>query len=642
MVESITSGDILTEEKISNHFKVFAGPGAGKTHFLVENIKNIVINNDLIINSKSRKVACITYTNSAVSEIKDRLDDCLDYVEVSTIHGFIIENIIKPFQQTLKTIMKNDFEISIESKGIISSQIEGLNIFHGIEKERIYEYIKQNSSAFGGELSYSKNDMGKIQVKNEEFLKSIRNGLPYNPVFSSPPKIRQEHVKAIKEFTWDVVRKLTHDEILYFGYRILQTNPTALYSIRVKFPFIFVDEFQDTNPLQTLLIQLIGNKSTRIGVVGDIAQSIYSFQGATPSDFQSFRIDGTITEELSIQGNRRSTDNIVNFCNFLRQSDQNVIQKSIRQYPDDISKKRAESKPIHFVMSNEKSQEILDSILADDGVVLTRAWSAAFQFITDVDDSQKDLLKKIYNSYYVSPIQIREEITEKNNVTWVRAFRFILNFYESYQSGSFSDMISAFQLYYEFNIKSLTSKILFEISNLAKNTFFELSSHELTVDTIKKFNDIVQREEFMNLRYFFNSDGMINIPIFDDLEDQRRKELLCQIEWDTSMKLFTEVFTPNSKYMTVHQAKGLEWKSVFVSLTPIKNERITYSQIFNAPHISNENSEDEFVRILYVACSRAKEDLYINITDNCSEEEIENALLTFSEKSGMNINFAFI
>ena len=108
------------------------------------------------------------------------------------------------------------------------------------------------------------------------------------------------------------------------------------------------------------------------------------------------------------------------------------------------------------------------------------------------------------------------------------------------------------------------------------------------------------------------------------------------------MKLFTEVFTPNSKYMTVHQAKGLEWKSVFVSLTPIKNERITYSQIFNAPHISNENSEDEFVRILYVACSRAKEDLYINITDNCSEEEIENALLTFSEKSGMNINFAFI
>ena len=75
-------------------------------------------------------------------------------------------------------------------------------------------------------------------------------------------------------------KKLTHNEILYFGYRILESNPTAAYSIRVKFPFMFVDEFQDTNPLQTLIVKLIGQKSTIIGIVGDVAQSIYSFQGA--------------------------------------------------------------------------------------------------------------------------------------------------------------------------------------------------------------------------------------------------------------------------------------------------------------------------------------------------------------------------
>lgn len=74
---------------------------------------------------------------------------------------------------------------------------------------------------------------------------------------------------------WSVVRKLTHNEILYFGYRILENNPTALYALRVKFLFIFVDEFQDTNPLQTLLVKLIGQKSTQIIVAGDIAQSIY-------------------------------------------------------------------------------------------------------------------------------------------------------------------------------------------------------------------------------------------------------------------------------------------------------------------------------------------------------------------------------
>lgn len=94
-----------------------------------------------------------------------------------------------------------------------------------------------------------------------------------------------------------------------------------------------MDEFQDTNPLQTMLIKLIGVKSTTIGIIGDIAQSIYSFQGAKPSQFADFAMNGE--RELAqyvINDNRRSTANIVNFCNYLRQSDSNVFpvqQKAI-------------------------------------------------------------------------------------------------------------------------------------------------------------------------------------------------------------------------------------------------------------------------------------------------------------------------
>ena len=143
-----------------------------------------------------------------------------------------------------------------------------------------------------------------------------------------------------------------HNEILYFGYRILENNPTALYALRVKFPFIFVDEFQDTNPLQTLLVKLIGQKSTRIIVVGDIAQSIYSFQGAKPSDFNDFCIDVENDVLYSINGNRRSTENVVNFCNFLRQSEKNIIQNSIKIYDSEEIKKETESKKIHFLLGD--------------------------------------------------------------------------------------------------------------------------------------------------------------------------------------------------------------------------------------------------------------------------------------------------
>ena len=320
MAIKITSGDIFTPEQLEKHAKVYAGPGAGKTHFLVENIKNIVTTNPLITRSRARKVLCVTYTNAAVDEIKRRLDKFTDYIEVHTIHGFIIEHIIQSFQQDLRDIMKSDFGIEVSSKGKISSQVEGLGILHGVDKNEIYDFIRKTSHSelSDEEFKYSKKAMGEVEVNNDAFVSSITKGTPRCIELKVPSKINEQHVVPLKKYIWSEIRKLTHNEILYFGYRILESNPIALYAIRVKFPFIFVDEFQDTNPLQTLIIKLIGKKSTMVGIVGDIAQSIYSFQGAQPTDFKNFSIEGDRgVNEYVINGNRRSTKNVVNFCNFL-------------------------------------------------------------------------------------------------------------------------------------------------------------------------------------------------------------------------------------------------------------------------------------------------------------------------------------
>ncbi len=149
MAIEMTSGDIFTPEQLEKHVKVYAGPGAGKTHFLVENVKNIITTNALITRSQMRKILCVTYTNAAADEIKRRLDKFTEHVEVHTIHGFLIEHIIQPFQQELRDIMESDFGIGVGSKGKISSQVEGLGILHGIDKNEIYEFIrKMNPSEF--------------------------------------------------------------------------------------------------------------------------------------------------------------------------------------------------------------------------------------------------------------------------------------------------------------------------------------------------------------------------------------------------------------------------------------------------------------------------------------------------------------
>lgn len=643
MAVEITSGDIFTSEQLSKHSKIYAGPGAGKTYFLVENVKNIITTNETIAKSNLKKVLCITYTNAAVDEICRRLDKYANYVETYTIHGFIIEHIIKPFQHTLIELMKSDFNISVAPKGKISSQVEGLGILHGIDKEEIYKYIKEtNPGKFDAdEFNYSKKIMGEVEVDNEAFFKSITDGELVHRLKASS-KINQNHIIPLKQYVWSVVRKLTHNEILYFGYRILEKNPTALYATRVKFPFIFVDEFQDTNPLQTMLIKLIGVKSTKICVVGDVAQSIYSFQGAKPSDFNNFVIEANDDIQYSISGNRRSTENVVNFCNFLRQSDSTVVQKNIKTYDSDRTKEVAETKKIHFLIGESAEiRTVINSVISDGGVVLTRTWAAAFDYIQDIGEDQTKLLKTIYNSYYNTPIQLRDEISGHSNVTWVKAFRFIFNLWKSYEIGSFIDMISALKIFLDIDLKKITPKIIFQFNNLSKIVFENINAFSKTCKIIEIFNNEIKKDEFADLRKIFE-DEITEIPLFDELERENLVRAVSELCWNTSYKLFNEVFSEDSKYMTVHQAKGLEWNKVIVSLTPIRRDGINISDVFSNPQLIAESNSNEFVRMYYVACSRAREDLYIHIPLGCTKDVIESSLDQYIQNTDCKLEYEFL
>lgn len=644
MVNAITSGDILGVEQLKKHSKIYAGPGAGKTYFLVENVKNIITTNESIANSKARKVLCITYTNAAVDEIRRRLERYVDYVEAYTIHGFIIEHIIKPFQEDLINIMKEDFDISVSKKGMISSQIEGLGILHGIDKKEIYNYIKSaNPGQFASdEFNYSKKIMGEVEVDNDVFLKSKEDGEKNIHKIKASKKIKEDYIIPLKQYIWSIVRKLTHNEILYFGYRILENNPTALYAIRVKFPFIFVDEFQDTNPLQTLLVKLIGQKSTKIIVIGDVAQSIYSFQGAKPSDFNNFSIDPENDSLYSINGNRRSTENVVSFCNFLRQSDATIIQSSIKSYDNEEIKKNTEAKKIHFLIGESlENKKIISDVIEDGGVVITRAWAAAFDYIQNIDDEQAKLLKAIYNSYFNTPIQLRDEIAEHNNVKWVRAFRFIFKLWESFENGSFIDMISALRIYLDIDISNITPKFIFQFNYMLRNVFKDVDNSSITCEVIQKFNNEILGAEYIDLKELFK-EGITEINVFDEQEREDLIKNVSSLKWDTSYKLFTEVFSENSKYMTAHQAKGLEWDKVIVSLTPTRRDGINISDVFSHPQLTAENSRNEFVRMYYVACSRAREDLYIHIPSGCTKDFIVSNLDAYIQNTGCKLEYEFL
>ena len=639
MAIEITSGDIFTSQQLSKHMKIYAGPGAGKTHFLVENIKNIVRTAPQITSSQNRKVLCITYTNSAVEEIQRRLHGLSDTVEVNTIHGFIIKHIILPFQEDLRQIIKKDFKIEIKNKSKITSQIEGLSILHGHEKEKIYNYIN-NELSTSQEYDFSKKIMGEIQIDIKEFYKSTKSSLFHSKKFTTELAI------IIKKYVWSIACKLTHDEILYFGYRILMENSTVLYALRVKFPYIFVDEFQDTNPMQTLIIKKIGEKHSIVGVIGDIAQSIYSFQGAKPSEFHNLtKIGENNIVEYTIKGNRRSPNNVVQLCNFIRMSD-DLKQKSIKLYSDDIERKDIETKEIVFVIGESATAlSLLNSVKNSGGVVLTRTWAMAFKYIQNISDEQKKILTDIYNSYYISTIDIRTEIVEHNYVSWVRAFRFIINLYDAHTFNSLIDVLFAFGLYLNIDrIKKEKLVLTTDIISLKKgliDLFKGVNTGTLIVDIINRFNYLLLND--INLKSFFKKLGVDNFQIdyLTEYDNERLQANLNKLKFGTVQQLFKEVFSKDSRYMTVHQAKGLEWDKVIVGVVPSKFDYATLNDFWSNPRILAESPSDEFTRLYYVACSRAREELYIHLPDASLVGVITANLDKYIESAKCELNYRF-
>ena len=109
------------------------------------------------------------------------------------------------------------------------------------------------------------------------------------------------------------------------------------------------------------------------------------------------------------------------------------------------------------------------------------------------------------------------------------------------------------------------------------------------------------------------------------------------------MKLFRDVFAKDAKYMTVHQAKGLEWDTVVVGALPGARDRTSLLQVFSSPTITCESVMEEFVRIYYVACSRAKKTLYIHIPDdqkliNAIKENLES----FKQQKECSLTYDFL
>lgn len=247
---------IITSEQtipIDEPFKVSAGPGAGKTHWLISHIKNVVSNSNKL--DVVKKVACITYTNVGTDTITSRLDIGNDVVEVCTIHSFLYANVVKPYIH----LVSKDFGLKLDDLVVIDDSNFKSEGTAAIVLKRI------GKSWLDAKIYLKGLTKAMWRYENHEY-KHYKPNYPQTYELKSGKRyVGNDWYMEFKRWLWSG-GYMSFDDILYFSYILLSRYSNIFKLIKARYPYIFVDEFQDTIPFVVDFLAQLGNEGVIVGV----------------------------------------------------------------------------------------------------------------------------------------------------------------------------------------------------------------------------------------------------------------------------------------------------------------------------------------------------------------------------------------
>jgi len=597
---------------------IVAGAGSGKTKVLTTRVAHLMANGVDAFN-----ILALTFTNKAAKEMKERVERILGNNEarnlyIGTFHS-VFARILR--FEAPKIGYPNNFTIydTDDAKSVVKTVINELNLDDKHYKpSTVYNRISSAKNALVGPAEYA-ND---YYIQQEDMR-------------SNRPAIGQIYDAYVKRCFKNGA--MDFDDLLLKFYELLKTFPESLSKYQHKFKYILIDEYQDTNPAQYEIIKLLGAMHENVCVVGDDAQSIYSFRGATIQNILQFQKDYEEVKVVKLEQNYRSTQSILNTAN-------EVIKKNKGQIPKNLWTENAEGEKIRLVRTmtdNDEGKFVADTIQEQklrnhffnrDFAILyrTNAQSRAFE----------EALRRMgipYTIYGGISFYQRKEI--KDYIAYLRvtinpqdeeALKRIIN-YPARGIGK-TTIDKAVLFANENNIS------MWEVLVQAKTFGFKAGTLELIdafVIMIKSFQSMLKKHNAYEVAFHVGKQTNFVRELFNDKSAEgvaryeNIQELLNSIkEWiespdneegelvDKSLGGYLQQITlltdadekdPNAdtvKVMTIHAAKGLEFSVVFVAGL----EEMLFP---NALSINTREELEEERRLFYVAITRAKKRLWI-------------------------------
>ncbi len=538
---TINSDSIITD--IDSHFKVSAGPGAGKTYWLVNHIKNVLHNSDKLF--RTRKIACITYTNIAVETILKRLGTSSEQVEVSTIHSFLYKNVVKPYV----SFVAEEFGLNVaEMDGHDDIVLSNYSFLNDWKTKTGQQRIKDDNTVIKAFTNL------KWKFENNEL--KAKTDYPFKV---GNYAIKNDSYLEYKKMMWEK-GLLHHDDVLFFSFQIINKFPFVVNILNAKFPYIFIDEFQDSNPIQVEIFKKLGLGESKIGVIGDIAQSIYEFQGADYKQFQAFSFQDM--RKYILNENRRSSNEIIDALNSVRQDIRQVKVRNI-----------STEKPVIFIGDMTLALRAAKIKCNDESI-----YTLSRNNITS--NAMKAEINGIgLNSRLLENLKETDSNTKRSNLIYacIKAIAYG-------KEGKFNDAIKELEKLFNYRADKIRGKR----KALKYITLF-----------LDKFAEY-ENATLLDFAVFIRTNLVSDLPNF------KAGAIKTFYDSHTFKQLLLCVSIPEdmSSHKTIHKAKGDEFDNVLLVL----REENDINFLIEQNLLSNEEH-----RINYVAISRARNRLFISV-----------------------------
>lgn len=315
-----------------------AGAGSGKTYSLIESLKYIIKKYGLTLKNNKQKILCVTYTNVAAAEIKERLGNT-SLVEVSTIHEYAWK-IIKPYQKQLVQIHKKKIECTIDEISNDLLNKDWANAFKMLDNENkdklinlivknkdiYYEHRNDNAAQLRSSLKKVENEFPNL-MSNVGKFKKVSDRILHRERLQHALKKIQAKDSNYKNVDYDTKRttdklesmKISHDTLLEYTKVIIQENEILRKIICDKYPYVLVDEYQDTDVKVVNTLGILDKYSKEkghaifVGYFGDVRQNIYD-KGVG----SSLNDNHENLQQIKKIFNRRSSTKIIEIANKIR------------------------------------------------------------------------------------------------------------------------------------------------------------------------------------------------------------------------------------------------------------------------------------------------------------------------------------